>query len=300
MWLDLIAVAVLALSLVTLALVVGRKLPLLASIRSSPTADTLAEKKSVLIEQRLLRKFTAWREKAGLMTGPVGQHLGRWFAGAQQKLANLEHEYKVRSLPVFLSRRQRRKLDEEIHSLLTQARALADDGEHAAAEEKALQAIRLEPRSVPAFDFLGGLYMKTNEYGQAKEVYRYLLKLVGESDAIYEHLGEADLATGQLREAQQEFAKAVALNNNEIGYCLNLAKADRLLEEWPLAFERIQEAARREPNNPKILDEYIEISIGCGKRQFAEAAVDKLAEVNPENSKIEEWRRRIDEMETNR
>ncbi len=300
MWLDLIAVTVLALSLITLALVVGRKFPLLASIQSSPTADTLAEKKSALIEQRLKRKFSAWREKADVVTGPVGQRLGQWFGSLHQKLANLEHEYKVRSLPVFLSRRQRHKIDEDIHSLLTQARALADDGEYSAAEEKALQAIRLEPRSVPAFDFLGELYMKTNEYGQAKEVYRYLLKLVGESDAIYEHLGEVDMAAGQLREAEEEFSKAVALNTDETGYYLNLAKTDRLLEEWPLAFERIQEAARREPNNPKILDEYIEISIGYGKRQFAQAAVSKLEKVNPENSKIGEWRKRIDEMETNR
>lgn len=298
MMLDLIAISILVVSLAALIVIIGRKFPLLASVRTSATEQRLEERKSSLIEQRLRRKFTAWRERAATIAGPVGEAAGRVWAGTHKKLVDLEHEYRVRSLPVFLNRRQRHKLDTEIQALLEQARAMYDEGEYAAAEEKALQAIRLEPRSVPAFDFLGELYMKSGEYGHAREVYRYLLKLVGESDAIYEHLGEADQAAGDLKHAQEEYEQAIALNANDVTYHLNLAKVDRMLEEWPLAFERIQEALRREPNNPKVLDEYIEISIGAGKKEFAQDALKKLQDVNPTNSKIPEWQARIDEVVT--
>ncbi|MBI5466752.1 MAG: tetratricopeptide repeat protein [Candidatus Kerfeldbacteria bacterium] len=298
MLLDLIAISILVISLAALVVIIGRKFPLLASVHTSATEQRLEERKSSLIEQRLRRKFTAWRERAVTVAGPVGAAAGRAWAGAHKKLVDLEHEYRVRSLPVFLNRRQRHKLDAEIQALLEQARAMYDEGEYAAAEEKALQAIRLEPRSVPAFDFLGELYMKSGEYGHAREVYRYLLKLVGESDAIYEHLGEADQAAGDLKNAQQEYEHAIALNANDAAYYLNLAKVDRMLEEWAMAFERIQEALRREPNSPKVLDEYIEISIGAGKKEFAQDALKKLQEVNPTNSKIPEWQERINEVVT--
>lgn len=293
---DLLALAVLVVSLGTIAIIVGRKFPLLASVQTSARAERLEQKKSSLIEQRLRRKFTGWWQATAEVAGPAGQRVSSWWQQAHRKLVDLEHEYKVRSLPVFLNRRQRHKLDTEIHALLEQAQALEDEGEYTAAEDQAMQAIRLEPRSVPAFEFLGQLYLQTNEYAHAKEVYRYLMKLVGESDAIYEHLGEAELGDGDLQAAQRDFEKAAAINDVETTYLFNLAKVDRLLAEWPLAFERIQEVIRREPNNPKFLDEYIEICLGDGKKQFAEDALKKLQEVNPENTKIPDWQQRIAAM----
>ncbi len=297
MSIELISLGAVAISLIAAGVIVVRKFPLLARTEAITATTAVEARKRSLLEQRLRRKVTTAWEAVSTAAGPIGQRVQNVWQGTHQKLVELEREYKIRSLPVFLNRRQRHKLDREISDLLTQARALGDDGEDAAAEEKAMQAIRLEPRSVPAFEFLGELYLKTNQPDHAKEVYRYLLKLVGESDAIYEHLGEAELASGDLREAEHDLERAVQLNGGDTVYYLNLAKVDRMLGEWRLAFERIEEAHRREPNNPKILDEYIEISIGAGKKQFAEDAVRQMSDVNPENSKIASWREQIEAME---
>ncbi|MEK7637159.1 MAG: tetratricopeptide repeat protein [Patescibacteria group bacterium] len=297
MLIDSIAIIVLGLSLISLAVIIGRKFPTLAAIDTSAPAEATAGRKRNIIEERLRRKVSMlWTKVAGQST-PIAVATGRLWTAAHKKLIDLEHEYKVRSLPVFLSRRQRRKIDHEIAAMLEQARALVDDKEYAAAEEKALQAIRLEPRSVPAFELLGQLYLVTKEHGHAKEVYQYLLKLTGDSDAIYEHLGSADLGAGHLAEARDELQHAVELNRTVATYHLELAQVYTALGDAAKAFTSIQEAVRLEPNNPKLLDQYVEISIAAGKKQFAEDAVARIEAVNPENSKIAEWRERITAIE---
>lgn len=295
--LGIIATAVLVLALLAVAIVLGRKFPTLASIDTSASEGAIAERKHNLIEERLRRKVISFWGKVSERSAPVAAVTNKVWTNAQKKLVDLEHEYKVRSLPVFLSRRQRHKIDQEIHTMLDQARAMLDDAEYQAAEEKTMQAVRLEPRSVPAFELLGEIYMATKEYGHAKEVYHYLLKLTGDSDAIYEHLGQADVASGHLEEAKEELEHAVELNRTVATYHTELATVYTALEDSAQAFTSIQEALRLEPNNPKVLDYYVEICIKTGKKQFAEDAVARIESVNPENGKIADWRARIAEID---
>lgn len=278
------------------AIIIGRKFPTLASVDASATSGAIAERKHNLIEERLRRKVGTLWSKVAERSAPITAATGKVLSATHKKLVDLEHEYKVRSLPVFLSRRQRNKVDHEISATLDQARALIADKEYPAAEEKIMQAVRLEPRSVPAFELLGELYMLTKEYGHAKEVYQYLLKLTGDSDAIYEHLSKADLADGHLEDARDELEHAIDLNRTVATYHAELAQVYTALGDEGKSFSSIQEAARLEPNNPKVLDQYVAISIAAGKKQFAEDAVARIEAVNPENSKINPWREQIAAM----
>lgn len=290
---DIIAIAVLVISLIGLAVVVIRKFPLLASAETKQADQSVEHRKRSLIEERLRRKIVGAFGKVSTVSAPVAATAGKLWGSTHKKLLDLEHEYKVRSLPVFLSRRQRQKVDKDIAGILQQAQALLDDHEYAAAEEKVMQAVRFEPRSVPAFDFLGQLYITTKEYGHAKEVFQYLLKLTGESDAIYEHLGEAEEGLGEHQAAKDDLQRAAELNHTVAQYHLELAQVYMELHDAGEAFSSIQEAARLEPNNPKILDQYVEICIAGHKKQFAEDAVARISEANPENGKLAEWRERI-------
>lgn len=298
MSLDLIALVVFVLSLIGILVIIGRKFPTLAAVDPNATKGPHEERKSSIIEQRLRRKVTTAWSTLGRLAAPVTARTGRVLERAHDKLVELEHEYKIRSLPVFLSRRQRRKIDNEIATMLTQAQAFVDDKEYAAAEEKTMQAIRLEPRSVPAFELLGQLYVTTKEYGHAKEVYQYLLKLTGDSDAIYDHQDGAATEVDHLDAAGAKADTDAEPQRNIAVYHLQLAQAQLALDEPAAAFESMQEAIRLEPNNPKILDAYVEASIAAGKRQFAEDAVARIEMVNPENSKIVDWRERIAAIET--
>lgn len=290
---DLIIIIILGASLLMVAIVIGRKFPTLAAVDTSATSGAIAERKHNLIEERLRRKVVSVWSKVAERSAPVATITGKVWNAAHKKLVDLEHEYKVRSLPVFLSRRQRNKVDQEISAMLNQSRELMSDKEFPAAEEKIMQAVRLEPRSVPAFELLGELYMTTKEFGHAKEVYQYLLKLAGDSDAIYEHIGKAEVAAGHLDEARDNLEQAVDLNRTVAIYHTELAEVYIELNDPAKAFISIQEASRLEPNNPKILDQYVAISIAAGKKQFAEDAVARIEAVNPENSKIGPWREEI-------
>lgn len=293
MFLTIIATAVLVISLTALVIIVGRKFPLLARLNETPADVQLQERKKSLIEERLRRKVsTAWGNMSARL-GPVNTWTRKQWERTHQKLVNLEHEYKVRALPVLLNRRQRHKLDEEITDILTQAQALIDDGELSAAEERCLQAIRLEPRSVPAFELLGQIYREQHEYGHAKEVYLFLLKLVSEADAVYEHQPAGEEATMTLEDAEQQAAER---QHQTIAYHLDLAEIYRELGEPTNAFASAQEASRLEPNNPRVLDEVLESSLLAGKKQFAEDALAKLSEVNPENQKLASWREQLDAL----
>jgi len=272
-----IAGIALALSIVGIITILIRKFPLAAAV-DTEQAPVSTLKKDQIVETRLRRKLHTFWSRVQDRSRPMAQSLGGMMAKTQSKLRDLEHEYKVRSLPVLLNRRQRRRVNEEVQTILDQADSLLTDKEHKAAEEKCLQAVRMEPRSIPAFDFLGELYLANKEYAHAKEVYKFLEKLTEESDAIYDH--------------HSDEANAAALSQAEsikIRFAERMAEAYRGLEDLPAAFESIQTAYRLAPTNPKILDTFIDIAIKLEKKAFASDALAQLQSVNPENSKIEEF-----------
>jgi tetratricopeptide (TPR) repeat protein len=271
-------------AVVGLAVVLLRKFPLAATIDLNhlPVVET---RKAEIVESRLRRKFLGWWSAVSVRGRPVAGKMGKVMVTAQKKLRDLEHEYKVRSLPVFLGRRERRRINQDIQELLAQAETFLAEGEDKAAEEKCLQAIRLEPRSVPAFKVLGDLYIKTGEYSHAKEVYLFLQKLATESEAVYDHKSDAEPTT----EAAVDITQLVFIYQR-------LAEVYRQLEDLPTAFSQAQEAYRLAPANPKVINDYLEISIALGKKAFAAGALERMREVNPENSKIVEWQEKIENI----
>lgn len=278
------SLAVFLVALSGILFIVIRKLPLLAALQIAETPKHVEEKKSFLMEERLKRKFTSLWGNVRERTKPLAGKTSGLLTRAQKSLVDLEQEYKIRSLPVFLNRRQRQTVNAEIQAFLNQAEALMNDDEQAAAEEKCLQAIRYEPRSVPSFELLGEIYARRKEWGHAKEVYLYLEKLLQEHDAILDHRPLAE------REPEGE---GVTKEQRQTLFRDRLIQCYCELQDWPNAFSMIEQALRDEPNSPKILDQYIDIALLYGKKSFAAEGLEKLKSVNPENSKIAEWEEKI-------
>lgn len=277
------AIAVLLLSLIGIAVVVIRKLPLAAAV--DPNQAPAATRKAEIVETRLRRKFQALWSNVTERSRPATNRMGVLLTQAQSKLRDLEHEYRVRSLPVLLNRRQRSRLNEEIQEILNQAEAYVTDGEDKAAEEKCLQAIRMEPRSIPAFSLLGDVYLSSGEHAHAKEVYLYLEKLTEERDAVYDHHSEEANQNAQ----EQQTSLRVSIFQQ-------LAESYRGLDDVASAFSAIHEASRLVPTNPKVLDTYLDMAIAAGKKDFAVDALEKLRRANPENTKITDWEAAIATM----
>ena len=77
----------------------------------------------------------------------------------------------------------------------------------------------------------------------------------------------------------------------------NLALVHKEADQLSEAREKLSEALKISPNNPRYLDTMLEISIMKKDKILAQSTYDKLAEVNPENKKLKEWERKIEEME---
>lgn len=278
---EIIAISVVAIAVIGLGVLFVRKAPLAAAIDVGLQREPQREKKQRLIERRLTRKFISWWAPTAEVVRPAGRRLTAWWSWLHRQLVDLEHEYRVRALPVFLDRRQKHKVQTEIAVILKQATACTDEGEYGVAEEKCLQAIRLDPRSIPAFEQLGALYRRQQEYQHAKEVYEFLLKLVGEDE------DEGELVDRSGSPSSPISSTVLA------EYHLNAADALIHLSDQQVAWEHAEVALHHEPNNPRVLDAYIEISLQCGKKGFAEAAINKVRSTNPENAKISDWEQRV-------
>src|SRR5262245_16787957 len=118
---ELIVWILLGACLLAMMIIILRKFPTLAAIDSATMVSDLEQRKSNLIEERLKRKFRTGWSTVSQYFQPVGKRAQAAWSMTHQKLIELEHEYKIRSLPVFMNRRQRQKLDSEIQTLLNQA-----------------------------------------------------------------------------------------------------------------------------------------------------------------------------------
>ena len=77
---------------------------------------------------------------------------------------------------------------------------------------------------------------------------------------------------------------------------MSLAEVYRELEEEEKALQTAQRALLLAPNNPKILDFLINISIIMSDKELAADYLGRLKEINPENQKITEFMERLDNL----
>lgn len=137
-------------------------------------------------------------------------------------------------------------------------RAVAEES-YTVAEQRLIEYLTLDAKNAQVYERLGIVYMRTRQFEQAKETFRFALTLAPSDASILVYLGELALREGQVKEATEYFRQAVALR----------------------------------PSNPKYLDFLIESSILAGDAKLAREGVYYLKEANPDNKKIEEFEARI-------
>ncbi|MDP3985869.1 MAG: tetratricopeptide repeat protein [Candidatus Veblenbacteria bacterium] len=163
------------------------------------------------------------------------------------------------------------------------------------AEEAYLEVLRLDPHHLLAYQGLGEVYLEQRDFEAAREVYEYLLQ---QGRTATSSLGLARVASGQgrLEEARDEYLGAMQLTSLAQPR-LELAHILCELGDAASALKYLKEARKIEPQNPKTLDFFIEVSILNGQSNLAQEGLAALREANPENQKIAEFARAIRELE---
>lgn len=287
------------LALIGLAAIVVHKFPTLASIDTKTIpAERHGELKARLIEERFRRKLERASGNLSTRLKPVGGAVKRNLKTWYHRLLDLEQRYRTRVTSAELQDpAERAKKLEQVGQTVGSASEALSRGNLEAAEQKAIQAISLQPRSVEAYRVLAQVYIEQRDFEHARETLRFLIdSLHVEDDEVYAELGQVASGEGNLEEAKADLETSIRLNGQAAVHYLDLCRIELELGDSVAAFESCRKAVELEPNNPKFLDALVDASIVAGKRDWASETLEKLQHVNPENQKLEELSARVEAM----
>lgn len=181
--------------------------------------------------------------------------------------------------------------------LLKQAEEAAEKGDWPLAERYFIEAVKHNPKEIEAYRGLGKVYLEMKKYKEARETFEFILKLKPDDDRAYNRLSMVAEARGNWLEAIKCLEEAVKLNDRLAVRFYDLGRFYFKLKKPAAALRHFARAAEIEANNPKYLDQLLEMSIITGDGDLARETYDKLRLVNPDNQKLPEFRQRIEEME---
>ncbi|MFA5126402.1 MAG: tetratricopeptide repeat protein [Patescibacteria group bacterium] len=272
-----------------------RKFPYLANINVNNLPEVKANRqKQLILQNRLYRLANEFWVKIKELVEPWQDQVNSRFKNYYQRLKVIEKDLQRRGqerLSSAISKSQ--TLDE----MLTQARQQINDEDYQAAENLLIDVLSLDNHNVEAYKLLAEVYRARKEYEQARETLEYLLKLTHESDpAVYFSLADIAKQRGNLKQAEEDYLKSISLSDDNYLYFLSLAEVYLDLDQSEKALSTAQRALILSPNNPKILDFLINLSIIIQDQELAKQYLNKLREVNPENNKLIEFGEQIDAL----
>jgi tetratricopeptide (TPR) repeat protein len=265
--LDVFLVIIILLSLGFIIWRIIKKFSLLININVDNLPEVkIQRQKDAILKNRLERSWMEIFSKLQVLASPAKSKLKGGLKQYYKKLKDIEKDLRRRGFEKLSSSVDRSQAIDEI---LTSAK------QHINNEE----------------------YRLKKEYSQARETLEYLLKLTHAEDPdVYYSLADIAKERGNLKQAEEEYIKSISLSDDNYLYLLSLAEVYIDLEEEEKALETAKRALLLAPNNPKILDFLINISIIMSDKELASDYLAKLKEVNPANQKIAEFIERIDSL----
>ncbi len=256
---NIIPLVLILVSLAIIIFIVSRKFSILANIDlESIPAEKEAQVKEMIIGKRIKRNFTRWSSKIMNILNFFIKKLSSFFQLIFNKLHDLREHYNAETEQKNDAGKDR------VSELLKEFKELRAKENNEQAEKKLIDIIGLDSKNLEAWDALGELYYEQKNYEEAKQTFEHLIKLIEED-------GDGD--TGEA--------------------FFNLALVNRDNNNYEEALGSIKRSLEKHPNNPRYLDTMIEISIINKDKISALEAFDKLKEANPDNKKLEEWKKEI-------
>jgi tetratricopeptide (TPR) repeat protein len=263
---NIIPLIIICFSFLAILIIVIRKFPAAATldVENMPAEKEMRFKEKIAAS-RLERFFAKWKLHLGRIFGFFGQGIKSFFRWLNGKLREERKKYSVPKMPETIQSEDKEAV---IKNLFAENETLDDGEDFGKKEANLIKIIGLDSHNIEAFQRLGELYFLNRKNEEAKQTWAHAIKLLDDSET----------------EKQAEIYNSLAVLYKEAG-------------EAVLALETAKMAFRLAPNSPRYLDSLAEISIMNKDKISAQEAVSKLAEVNPENGKIEDFKKQIEEME---
>lgn len=292
----LISLIVAIICLIVIAVIVIKKFPRLVIIDvETMMKEKEAKIKEKIIWQRIARKsrergapmIRAWEE--------AKKKVDAFFKKTKERARKLENKYKTEQR-IGKPSKLKPATEGKTKSLLETANDLMAQEKFAEAEGKLIEAVGLDHQNIEAYWGLAQIYFKTKQLDQAKETLDFIIKLRKDDDKTYAMQGEIAFLEGKYDDAKEYLLIALARNAAVVNYYINLAKVYSALNSHEEAQGTLLSAKDIEPKNPKILDFLLENSIILANKELAEKTFEEFKLLNPDNPKLQEWRKKIDEL----
>ena len=176
--------------------------------------------------------------------------------------------------------------EEEIVLLLREAQNAVKNENFDLAEKKYIEIVRLDPKHIEAYRGLAQVYVQLGQTKEAEETYKFLHHLVPNDDQVLVNLAELAEQNNQIAQAISYYEKSLLLNDSSAPRFAKLCALLQNEKQYPAALEAMEQSVELEPQNPKYLDNLIELAIIVGNKERAEEAYQKLRLVNPDNQKL--------------
>lgn len=284
---NIIPLVLILISLVVIIVIVAKKSSVLASLDvENIQAEKEQKFKEQIISNRLKRNFFKYWTKIIRIVKPTGQAIGDSFKWIYKKLVDFKDNYN-KEIEV------KGDIKRTISQLFSEAEELIKRDNLEQAEKKYIEIIGLDSRNNKAFKELGRLYFNRKDYNEAKQTFEHILKLAEQEYSRYSNgVQSAEMSEDGL--IQDKAGQDI--NSRLAGIYFDLALVCRAMEDIDEALANINKALKIESNNPRYLDTKLEMSIINKDKATAMDAYEKLAVVNLDNQKLEEFKKQIGEL----
>jgi len=260
---NIIPLILILISLSVIVYIVVRKFSVLAGVDiDNIPAEREARVKERIISSRLKRNIFKWSSRLTKIFRFSAEKTGIFSKWIYNKLHELKESY---GAEIVLPTADKEK---KISELSVEAEEMIGEDNFKEAEKRLIEIIGLDSQNIEAFKSLGSLYFENKNYEDARQTFAHILKLTKDS---------------QNNEEIAEINFELALVN----------RADGRLDE---ALRGVKESLKTVPNNPRYLDTMAEISIMKKDKISALDAYDKLVKANPDNQKLKDLKKQIDEL----
>lgn len=254
---NIIPLLLILISLSVIIVIVSRKFSVLAALDvDNIPAEKEAKFKERIISNRLKRNLIKYWAKSNRVLSPLGRLAGGYLKSRLHKLYQAKNVYQAG---------ERADSPEIVDQLFSQAEELKKRDDFSGAEKKYIEIIGLDSKNLKAFKELGWIYFEKKEFEEAKQTFEHILRLKEGDEDIYD-------------------------------IHFSLAEIYRAMGRLPEAARCLKKALKIEPLNPRYLDTMLEISIIIKDKALALDTYEKLLKANPENNKLEEFKKQIDEL----
>lgn len=282
---NIIPLILILVSLIIIIAIVFKKFSLLATldIENIPS-EKEAKFKERIIGARLKRNIIKWWSQFFRFIVPIATALNSLFDLLYKKLQKLKNDYLKPKSDLDLG-----DIKTKIDQYFDEAIALKKQDDLVAAEKKYIEIIGIDSKNIRAFKDLGGLYFEQKSFEEAKQAFEHVLKLKQDSEDILDYSAQIT----EKCDNKDSCVKVLDANKQDAQIFYDLALVYQELNNLPEAINNLKKALKIEPNNPRFLDTMLELSIITKDKILALDAFNKLVEVNPENKKIELFKKQI-------